>query len=205
MALLIDTQIRNDLYATGSIEAGGGFTGSLQGSASISSVSVLSFLANESTISTSSLFASSSVSSSHAVNSDTASYWNGSVTSASHAINSDTASLAPDYQPLLIEGNTYPITSSYSTTSSYSLTASYISGALTHVEKGVISGSDFSGDPKTFSVNYILPFSSTIYVYSVVGTEPRVWSVITETTGSTINSNSNQELNGFVYYKIEEI
>lgn len=40
MAILINTQIQDNLYATGSIEAGGGFVGSLTGTATTASFAV---------------------------------------------------------------------------------------------------------------------------------------------------------------------
>ena len=88
-------------------------------------------------------------------------------------------------------------------TASLATTASY--APSNHVEKQIISGSSFTGDPKIYVATYSQPFNSSIYVCSVVGQDARVWSVIPSTTGSVICSNSNQTLDGFVYCRFEEI
>ena len=126
---------------------------------------------------------------------------------SSYSIYAQTASLNLITQ---VTQSFYEWSSSYasaSLSSSYSLTSSYALNALTtHVEKGVISGSDFSGDPKVYTITYSQAFNSNIYVVSVVGTNARVWSVISpSTTGSIISSNSNQIIDGYVYYRMEEI
>ena len=68
------------LVITGSVTSTGGFTGSLQGTAS---------------------YATNALSSSHAINADTASFFNGLIASASYAVNADTASIAND---LIVRG-----------------------------------------------------------------------------------------------------
>lgn len=91
--------------------------------------------------------------------------------------------------------------SSYAATASYALNA----GVTTYTEKFVLTGSAFEGNPKTYAITFVQPFSSPIYMMSVVGTDARIWSVVNSTSGSIINSNSNQVLSGFVYVKAEEI
>ena len=120
----------------------------------------------------------------------------GTVTSASYA---NSASYLLNYSPT--------ISASYASASlsaSYALSASW--SPTVHVEKGLISGSSFSGIPYSFTVNYAQPFINTIYVVSVIGEEARLWTGNTRTTSSfVINSNSNQPLVGMVSYRVEQI
>jgi hypothetical protein len=95
------------------------------------------------------------------------------------------------------------ISSSYSTTSSYSATSSYV---FNHVEKGIISGSSFTGSPKNVTIVFPNPFSNDMYIISVIGEDARIWSYNDKTpTSVIINSNSNQSLTGMMNYKIEGI
>jgi hypothetical protein len=123
-----------------------------------------------------------------------------------------TTTTSPWFVCNLTASAVYALSSNTSTTASYALssafatTASYALNTIsTHVEKGVISGSLFDGDPKTYAIIYASPFPTDIYVLSVVGTEARTWTYVPSTTGSIICTNSNQSLGGFVSWRAEEI
>jgi len=100
---------------------------------------------------------------------------------------------------------TYGVTGSLQGNATTATSASIADKVSTHVEKGVISGSLFDGDPKTYAIIYASPFPTDIYVLSVVGTEARTWTYVPSTTGSIISTNSNQSLGGFVSWRAEEI
>ena len=92
------------------------------------------------------------------------------------------------------------ISSSHSDTST---TASYVS-PVSHIEYGMISGSDFGGTIKTFDISYTNPYSTDIYIISVIGDDARIWTTNNRsTTGFTINTNSTQPLNGMVMWRAE--
>jgi hypothetical protein len=86
-------------------------------------------------------------------------------------------------------------------------TASYaLNTVQLNAKRGMISGSSFTGSPKSYDITFSEAFDNDIYVVSVVGTEARVWSVSNmSATGFTIDSNSNQDITGFVMYRAEEI
>ena len=138
MALLIDTQIRNDLYATGSIEAGGGFTGSLHGTASVA-ISASWAPMPDIPSSESSSWASSSLSSSYSDYAITASYISGSVAfnpsfvyemTASNAVS---ASWAPMPDIPSSESSSWASSSLFSNQSTYStssLSSSFASSSI---------------------------------------------------------------------------
>ncbi len=79
--------IVDDVEITGSLTVTNGITGSLQGTAS---------------------YATNALSSSHAINADTASFFAGTVVSASYAVNADTASIARDV--IVVAKNNNPST-----------------------------------------------------------------------------------------------
>lgn len=95
---------------------------------------------------------------------------------------------------------------SFNGTASCALSASYVpSQADFHVEKGIISGSQFSGAPLFFNIIFSNNFSDTIYNVSVIGEDARVWSISDRTTSSfSINTNSSQPLTGIVMWRVEE-
>ena len=100
--------------------------------------------------------------------------------------------------------STSSVSSSYSITSSFSLSSSWAPSV--HVEKGLISGSNFSGTPQYFTVNYSQSFLNTSYIVSVLGEDARMWTFNNRTTNSfVISSNSNQSLIGMVSYRVESI
>jgi hypothetical protein len=95
--------------------------------------------------------------------------------------------------------------SNFSETSSYSISSSW-SPAKSHVEFGIISGSDFIGSPKYYIIVYTNPYLDNSYIVSVIGDDMRVWSTNNRsTTGFTINSNSNITPNGMVMWRVEGI
>jgi hypothetical protein len=74
------------------------------------------------------------------------------------------------------------------------------------VQKGMIDGTLFSGNPKTFLVNFIIPYSNTLYSITVTGEDARSWTVANKTaTGFMVSSNSNIPLVGQVYWRTEKI
>jgi hypothetical protein len=82
-------------------------------------------------------------------------------------------------------------------------TASYVS-PVSHIEYGMISGSDFTGATKIFDISYTNPYSTNIYIISVIGDDARIWTTNNRTTtGFTINTNSTQPLNGMVMWRAE--
>lgn len=91
-------------------------------------------------------------------------------------------------------------------TASYAVSASYVpSQEQIHVEKGIISGSEFAGTPQFFNIIFSNNFSDTIYNVSVIGEDARVWSISDRTTSSfSINTNSSQPLTGMVMWRVEE-
>lgn len=92
------------------------------------------------------------------------------------------------------------ISSSHSDTST---TASYVS-PVSHIEYGMVSGSAFDGIIKTFDISYTNPYSTDIYIISVIGDDARIWTTNNRsTTGFTINTNSTQPLNGMVMWRAE--
>lgn len=98
------------------------------------------------------------------------------------------------------------ITGNLNGTASYATTAFTASYAPTNGERGIISASAFQGTPYSASVYFNNPFNSTIYVLSVVGEDNRGWSVSNRTTtGFQIETNSNQVLTGYVFWRAEEI
>jgi hypothetical protein len=101
----------------------------------------------------------------------------------------------------------YEISSSYASSSTWAISASWSPSVdLPHVEKGIVSGSDFSGSPKYINVNYSKTFLNNIYIISIIGDDARLWTANNRTTSSfTINSNSNQPIIGMVMWRIEEI
>jgi hypothetical protein len=110
--------------------------------------------------------------------------------------------------------SSYALNASYSTSASYapgnpSISASYSTSAsyappISHVEFGIITGSSFSGNPKTYNINYVNPFPNNIYIVSIMGEDARVWSAANRsTTGFTITSNSNTPLAGMVMWRVE--
>ena len=102
---------------------------------------------------------------------------------------------------------------SSSLSASYSISASYAQSCLSaswspspHVEKGLISGSSFSGAPQCFTVNYNQSFLNTVYITNITGEDARLWTCNSRTTTSfVINSNSNQAILGMVSYQVEQI
>jgi len=91
-------------------------------------------------------------------------------------------------------------------TSSYAVSASYVpSQAQFHVEKGIVSGSQFIGTPLYLNIMFSNSFSDTIYNVNVIGEDARIWSISDRTTSSfSINTNSSQPLTGVVMWRVEE-
>ena len=88
---------------------------------------------------------------------------------------------------------------------SYAISASYAPTSI-HVEKGIISGSVFTGDPKSFNIVYNNVFIDTNYIVSIIGDDVRMWSTSNRSsTGFTINTNSNIPLTGMVMWRVEGI
>ena len=184
----------------------------LNGTASESDHSILSDTASLTFLS---LFADTSSYSFESVFSDTASlsFYANYAGSSSYALGagSSSYSLTASFAlnggggASLITGSTYFITASFANTASYVASASYYP-PTPHIEKGLISGSSFSGNPQCFTVNYFQPFSNTVYVSNVTGEDARLWTCNSRTTTSfVINSNSNQPLVGMVSYRVEQI
>lgn len=70
---------------------------------------------------------------------------------------------------------------------------------------GVISGDDFEGNPKKFSVNFSTAYATE---YSVIafGTESRSWSYENKSSeGFTINTNANTAISGEVSWMTSPI
>lgn len=120
-----------------------------------------------------------------------------------------TGSLVVHPGPVTCEGGFIGnITVDSSSFATYSVTSSYAlnSAQSVHIEKGIISGSLFGGNPMTSSIYFNLPFESSIYTISVVGEDLRGWSISERSaTGFVVNSNSNKALTGMVFWRAEEI
>ena len=148
--------------------------------ASYASISTLSLVADVALIADTS---SISISSSYSIQSDTASF-------------SVSASWSPPSQTF--------ISSSYSVTASYSVSSSWTPAS--HIEKGIISGSNFTGLPLIYNIIYDNEYSDSIYTISIIGEDARIWTANNRTTaGFVINSNSNQLIPGMVMWRVEEI
>lgn len=107
--------------------------------------------------------------------------------------------------PMLNGGEAVINSAGYAVSSSYATTASYAENTSLHVEKGLISGSAFSGNPKNYTISFTYPFRNDIYIISVIGEDARIWTYNNKTAvGVTINSNSNQSIEGMMSYRIEE-
>jgi len=115
---------------------------------------------------------------------------------------------------LISETSSVSISSSYaieSDTSSISISASYALSASwapisVHVEKGIISGSNFTGTPLIYNIIYANAYPNNIYTIGIIGEDARIWTANNRTTtGFTISSNSNQSILGMVMWRVEQI
>jgi hypothetical protein len=71
---------------------------------------------------------------------------------------------------------------------------------------GGISGSWFSGEPKTYMVNLLSPYSDTSYTITITGEDIRLWSVFNKSTSSFgVSSNSNVSFEGYVYWRTDKL
>lgn len=88
----------------------------------------------------------------------------------------------------------------FSSTSSYSMTSSkWIDGPI--IKSGIVSGSFFTGNPKTFLVTFDEPFPNLLYSISVTGEIVRSWTIQNKSTnGFRINANNNSSFTSFVYW-----
>lgn len=80
---------------------------------------------------------------------------------------------------------------------------SYINNRLltTGTKAGLVPGASFSGNPKTINVLFDTPFSGASYSTAIIGNSSRAWSISGQTTsGFTINSNSNTQPTGNIYW-----
>ena len=67
---------------------------------------------------------------------------------------------------------------------------------------GVANGSSFIGNPKTFNVVFLQPFSNNNYGIFLTGGDNRVFTYFNKTVnGFTINANANQVFAGDVYWQ----
>ncbi len=68
-------------------------------------------------------------------------------------------------------------------------------------KSGKISSASFTGNPKTYTVNFSSPFPNTNYSAIITGGDARSWTVENLTiSGFTINSNSNTSLTYSTYW-----
>lgn len=129
-------------------------------------------------------------------------------TSASYALISTLASVADvallaDTASIAFQSDTASFAYN-AVTSSFTISASW--APTPHVERGLISGSLFTGLPKEYNISFANAFFSNIYTVVIIGENARAWSYSNRTnTNVTINSNSNKSLTGMVSYRIEEI
>jgi hypothetical protein len=74
------------------------------------------------------------------------------------------------------------------------------------VQKGSINGADFTGNPKTFTVTFVIPYSDTSYSVTITGEDSRSWTISNKTiNGFVVSSNSNIPLVGYVYWRSEKV
>lgn len=110
---------------------------------------------------------------------------------------------APITNPLSILDNNYFTKKSEFYYYLWKLENKTITGGTTNVKvkSGVVSGGSFVGNPKTYNVTFVSPFSAD-YSVSIMGDDVRVWSYENKTlNGFTINSNANQTLVGDIYWQ----
>jgi hypothetical protein len=76
------------------------------------------------------------------------------------------------------------------------------SSATSEYKSGQVDGSLFVGtDTLYYDVVFTTPFSTNVYAISIIGEEPRSWSIHNKTaTGFRIESNSSSPLTGEVYW-----
>lgn len=173
----------NGLIVTGSTVSTGGFTGSLQGTASWATNAVSSSFATTASYAT------------------TAQNVLGSITSASYAA---TASLLLGS----VESASFATTASAATsitftpaTASFAISASWApyGGLVTKV--GSIANTTFAGNPRNAPVNFTTPFVNTSYAVVITGEDSRAWSIEGKVVGGfTASANSNTALAGTTYW-----
>jgi hypothetical protein len=212
MATLASTEVFGSLTVSGTIH------GDLSGTASYATRAIYALNAGNADTATSAAYADNSGNASTADYATSAGSADTAATAttadyATSAGSADTAATATTADYATSAGNAdtagnastadYATSAGSADNATNAISASYAPSS--HVEKQIISGSSFTGDPKIYVATYSQPFNSSIYVCSVVGQDARVWSVIPSTTGSVICSNSNQTIDGFVYCRFEEI
>lgn len=139
------------------------------------------------------------------LNANTASYVTGSIfgsnnlaLSASYAVTSSYA-LSSSYAIT----SSYVVSSSYATTASYVVSSSYAATAsyVPSIKAGKVTAASFSGTPLVTTVTFGTPYSSNNYAVSVVGADPRTWTILSKSsTNFEIHSNSSTALTGDVYW-----
>jgi hypothetical protein len=166
-------------------QVSGSFVGSLIGNASTATTASYSLVTGTAISASHANVADTTLSASHANTSDTS-------VSASHSVISDTAISA-----------SFATQAQTAVSSSYALTAtsaSYVVGQ--RIKSGIVSGSQFTGNPQTFSVVFSVPFPSVLYSISIVGDSARSWLVDNRSvSGFTINANTKTTVTGFVYWQ----
>jgi hypothetical protein len=72
-------------------------------------------------------------------------------------------------------------------------------------KSGVVSGTSFAGNPKTYAVTFTTAFADTNYNVKIVGEDARTWTYESKTTsGFVINANANQAFTGEVSWTATE-
>jgi hypothetical protein len=187
------------LVSTNALYASSSTVSTTSNYASSSNVAISAVNASSSIVSifsqfaSSSLFASSSISSSWASSSLSASYYN---------------------QLWLVTGSLYPITSSYSLTSSY-ITSSKVVGSVATasysytasyfglpIKSGIVTSQSFGGNPRTASVIFTKPFVDNNYTITVTGESARTWLIQGKASGSfRISSNAATPITGSTFWQ----
>lgn len=71
-------------------------------------------------------------------------------------------------------------------------------------KSGTILPAAWSGNPKTATVTFVTPFSTTNYNVNITGSDSRIWSIDVRNVGSfVVSANANQPISGNVYWQAE--
>jgi len=106
------------------------------------------------------------------------------------------------WQKLIVSGSDAQL-NSLNISGSLSVTGSF--SAPKSIQSGVASGSQFAGNPKTYTVNIPIPLNDSNYAITITGEIARTWSIISgsRTTSSfRINSNANSVFTQNVYWHL---
>jgi hypothetical protein len=110
----------------------------------------------------------------------------------------------PNWNKVITSGsnaqlNSLQISGSLSVTGSFS--------APKTIQSGVVSGSQFTGNPKISTINLPIPLPDTNYAITITGEISRTWSIISgsRTTSSFgISANANAVFTENVYWIIQK-